>query len=568
MTIVAPNAFTTGNLILKTHRQQKGIALVALMFLVTLAVTGIIISALNSNRSQLTRVQADNDQLQQAKMALLIYAISVSGAGQRPGDLVRPDILSEGTPNYDGLTDSGCLDATAANGLPSVSSGANMRCLGRFPWKDTGLSIESSLENDPDGRVPWLAISANLVDPACLFSLNSDTLSLPYNGYACTGESVPHPWLTVRDSLGNVLSDRVAAVIIIPGPAIGDQERPDSPNLGGTDQYLDSITVRAGCAAPHVAGTYTNAGLNNEFIQAQDATQIADDDPCYQHPYQFNDKLIYITIEELMAEVEKKVAGEARIALQNYNNTNGVFPDAATVGYQGQSCVAGSSSGFLPMPLCRCTNRMCDCAFPGTIIYTSDKNFSSALDRGSCISSAKTCTCTGAGSCSRTSSPARKFVCTRMGTCVGNVSFDNDMVNPVELQFNPDDPPIDTSVLDATGGCTITGATAKCNDVGTVTATSCAVPEPLANFPDWFTENGWKHFIYYQTGGGLTVGARSNVETLLITTGQPLNGQVRPSTDLPNYLDGDENTNLDSTFDKVGKKRDNFYNDQMFIVTP
>ncbi len=552
------STFTLGNSTLKTRQRQTGIALITLMFVVALIATTIILSSLDSNHFQSARNQADSDQLLQAKMALIAYAIGTSGGGQRPGDLVYPDILSDA--NYDGSTDS-CLDATAANGLPAVNSGANMRCLGRFPWKDLGLSIESSSENDPDGRMPWLAVSANLVDPTCLVSLNSDTLSLPYNGYACTGESVPHPWLTVRDALGNVLSNRVAAVILIPGSPVGNQSRPASPNLGNAGQYLDTITVvdSAECVAPHVAGTYTNAGLNNEFIMANDAKQIADDDPCYQHPYQFNDKLIYITIEELMAEVEKRVAGEARKIILN----NGPFPDAASIGYQGQSCVSGSSSGFLPMPICNCTSQMCDCAFPGNISYTSTNNFSSAQDSGDCISTGAICSCTGAGSCSRTSSPARKFICTSSGTCTSNVTF--DATHP--LQFTPL-APIDTSGLTGTSNCS-SGITATCIGSGTVTtATACGSLINPSTLPDWFTENGWKHLMYYQTGGGLTVGTRNNVSGLLVTTGQPLAGQVRPSSNLNNYLDSAENTNVDLTFDAVGTKRTNSYNDQMFTIAP
>jgi hypothetical protein len=564
MTKAVRNTFARNKLIPATCQRQRGIALIALMFILALVVTGVILGSLNNNTFQLARNQADSDQLLQAKMALLAYAIGASGAGQRPGDLVRPDILSDA--NYDGSTDSGCLDTTQPNGLPAISSGANMRCLGRFPWKDLGLSIESPSENDSDGRIPWLAVSANLVDPTCLVSLNSDTLSLPYNGYVCTGESVPHPWLTVRDALGNVLSNRVAAVILIPGPAVGNQSRPVSPNLGGAGQYLDSVTVvdSAGCTAPHVAGTYTNAGLSNEFIMANDVKQVADDDPCYQHPYQFNDKLIYITIEELMAEVEKRAAGEAKKVILK----NGPFPDAASIGYQGQSCVAGSPKGFLPMPICNCTSQMCDCAFPGTITYTSTNNFSSPLDRGACVSGGgAVCSCTGAGSCTRTSSPARSFICTNSGTCTSNATF--DATHP--LKFTPL-APIDTTGLVGTSNCS-SGSTATCSGSGTVTtATTCGSLINPSNLPDWFTENGWKHFIYYQTGGGLTVGARSNVSSLLITTGKsittPITTQARASSNLSDYLDSAENTNGDLVFDAVGTKRTNSYNDQMFIVAP
>jgi hypothetical protein len=132
---------------------------------------------------------------------------------------------------------------------------------------------------------------------------------------------------------GNVLSNRVAFIVMIPGlPQLG-QSRLLSPNLGGADQYLDDINVPA-CAAPCVPGTYRNYDANESFIMGDEHRWI--DDPgnpgkqIEDTSYKFNDKLIYVTIDELMPLIEKRIAREVKACLDEYAAapvpTNGNLP--------------------------------------------------------------------------------------------------------------------------------------------------------------------------------------------------------------------------------------------------
>jgi hypothetical protein len=539
-------------------QKQKGAALIIFAVIFALAATAFLVSQFDGSGVKNERNKNSALILSKAKTALIGYAIGVIGSGQRPGDLILPDsfAISEGSGDYDGTADSGCLNVSTSNGLPLINSDKNMRCLGRLPWKDLGLSISGTSENDVNGIMPWYAVSGNLIDTTCLKVLNSDTLNLVNNPLApldCSGITLPYPWLTVRDSNGNVISDRIAAVIFIPNMARGVQSRP-SPALGLVSQYLDTLIVPVGCAVPCIPATYNNADMDNDFILASEGMPSA-------AANNFNDQLVFITIEELMAAVEKRVAGEVRKQLLAFKVTNGIFPYAASTGYQGQSCVQNSDYGFLPLPMCHCTGSLCDCAYPSTIKFTADQNYS--LSSGACLHSANVCSCSGLGSCSRVSLPRRNFSCSSTGVCESNITGTFDFTPSL---------PLDATSLSATSGCTITGVTATCAGAGTVTvngsSNQCVLPNLNTNiFPAWFSQNGWKHFIYYAKGG-LNIGTNS-ASALLVTSGQRLTPQTRPSSIITDYLDKPDPPPYGYTeFDALGTTRTSTYNDQMFIVAP
>ena len=321
-----------------------------MLVILIMGVTAFLVSALSKVTLQNARNEKSSDMLAQAKEVVIGYAVNGT-AGTRPGDLMIPDVLSSTeTPpyNYDGVTEGGCLDASKTGsspipGLPVIGSGANMRCLGRLPWKSFSMPIPSPSENDPTGSMPWYATSANLVDPANV-TLNSELLNTDNTPHGPNNyPAPPHPWLTVRDMKGNVLSDRVAFIIFIPGAVLSGQSRPLSatqggPGLGGANQYLDSITVPATCTAPCVPGTYNNFDMDDDFIMGDEHRWIADPaNPGNQiedSNYNFNDKLLYVTIDELMPLIEKRIAREAKNCLDDFasapGNTNNRYPWAAS----------------------------------------------------------------------------------------------------------------------------------------------------------------------------------------------------------------------------------------------
>lgn len=332
---------------------QRGVVLLLILAVIGLAST--IVLLLFSDKAEI--LTAKNERIsasiyktltdKQMKTALISWATMPFGSylGQSSatiGQLPYPDVAASGieTPtNYNGDPNVGCL---STSGTTLVTSGSNMRCLGRLPWRALGLPVTTPSEPDSTGIMPWYAVSANLMNGSCAsLLLNPSLLNLTYPGTSsCNSSQLPYPWLTVRDARGNVLSNRVAVVIIMPGPAIGNQVRPTSP-LAGASAYLDSVTVKPGCTAPCVPGTYNNASLNpgNDFIQGLDGSQVAANDPNFAQPYYFNDRVIYITIDDLMAAVEKRAAMEARAKLLEFYRVNQFFPYAALLGDASSACL-------------------------------------------------------------------------------------------------------------------------------------------------------------------------------------------------------------------------------------
>ncbi|MBL8511784.1 MAG: hypothetical protein JNM52_09075, partial [Betaproteobacteria bacterium] len=322
-------------------RQEGFILLLAVLTL--LAIGGVVLlnglgSRLAGSERQMVRAQASTDVLMLAKDVLLGYAArnTAGGNGYRLGALPTPDVYSSGAINYDGVSDAHCLDATGTK-LAAEFGAENTRCLGKLPWQSLGFDLGSVEAHDPVGRVPWLATSANLDDfDQCLKALNSETLTATYTAFNCLPASqtpapsgtLPYPWLKVFDQDGRLLSDRVAAVLILPGEPITTdagrvQARATVP-LPRPGDYLDSIKLPLGCVAG--CTTFDNAGLNNEFIQIAPGTHYpthAQDANKAGLPVAFNDVLIYITIDELMPLIEKRVLTEMKLVLDAYQTTVG-----------------------------------------------------------------------------------------------------------------------------------------------------------------------------------------------------------------------------------------------------
>lgn len=532
-----------------------------MLVIMVMGVASVLVGSLSTTALKSARQENTAAALAQAKDALIGYAFITPGTVRRPGSLPHQDRLvaapeepatTDGHPNYNGYED-GCPGA-----LPT--------CLGRLPWRDLGMSISAPSENDPTGFMPWYAFSRNLeqgqVQPVNPALLNFAT----------------HPWLTVRDMKGNVLSDRVAFVAIIPGPPLPEQSRPTASinppvALGGPDQYLDNITVPTGCSAPCVPGSYDNHGTTTNFIMGDEHRWITDpNNPANQiedNTYQFNDRLIYITIDELMPEIVKRVAGEAGSILKSYYSAKNQFPDAALLGSTGTySPVPANDSGMLPINLgaCSCSSfTSCSCNFDLVASAAFKRGGSSTWSAtnvsGACTrTSTQVCTCTGAGYCQNTSG-SRNFTCDSSGNCTHNTTSGNYIFTP----------PSYGTVSTTASGCGLNGSNAECNASGSFTIN--------LKLPSWFTDNLWQDYFYYHRSNtsSLQAGIQGNIQSLIIGAGAPIVSipfaskglaQARPSGNINDYLDSAENTNGDLLFDAAEKPRSSSYNDQIFIVTP
>ena len=275
-----------------SRRRQSGVALLAFSVLLAIVSVGLVVDKLTTRTSGNTaRERNSSEVLAQVKADLIAWSVSHP---TEPGRLPWPDRNGDG--NYDGTSD--CVTTGFVNG----------HLLGRLPHAGDVTPCEAATmggyREDSYGEPLWYAVSRNL-----LWNRGQGSADPPINpGLQDGGAS--YPWLTVRDQNGNVLSNRVAAVIIAPGPVVGNQARgATAPN---PNQFLDSVTVGA--------TTYDNSDADLDFIVYPDSRKTPSNTDA------FNDQLVYITIDELMRPVEKRVLGDAAVALQNYRDNRGRFP--------------------------------------------------------------------------------------------------------------------------------------------------------------------------------------------------------------------------------------------------
>jgi hypothetical protein len=527
-----------------------------------LALTTYIIHALNNSTIQTERNKKTFDALAQAKSALIGWSVNHPNL---PGMMPFPDRNGDG--DYDGKSD--CY-----SGAFSYSF-----LLGQLPWAgqtnpcvtpQTGLGVDI---RDGSGERLWYAVSRNLVRN---YQTSTDPVINPGKINTPT-----YPWMIVLDKRGNVISDRVAAVIIAPGPPLDNQDR--SGGIANPTEYLDSFQIGA--------ATYSNKTYSlipdEDFVIGEDSSAVRSDDTSYQQPYRFNDKLVYITIDELMAEIEKRVAGEAKTALKSYNTAHGFFPYAAPLGTSsGYSCQDNNLLGMLPTGpsgsalSCSCASgSSCSCPFSmiSSVAFKRSGTSTWSVTSGACTRTPTTqsCTCTGLGFC-RNTTGSRRFDCNAAGNCTvtnatGTLTFNGAFTT--------------ASVSSYTGGCSYDCSTkvVTCNAAGTFSSATCSDPafnSFLTSLP-WFTANNWQDYLYYQLSRAtptLTVGSITGVQALLAATGRPIatapyavskgSAQNRPSCSVNDYLDSVENANADLVFDAGNTARGSKYNDQVFIVAP
>ena len=221
--------------------QQRGVALVVLLALVSFVLVGALLSFAGSTDDSIERGKRTEAALAQAKLALIDYAASVylgtacAAPGNncpRPGDLPCPDLNNNGT----------------ADAVPACD--ATVRRIGRLPWRTLGLPDV----RDGYGERLWYAVSAN-------FKNNTRTACTVVAGTGCLNSDTPGT-ITIRDNRGNVLYDAgiapstgVVAVVFAPGAALTRQ---------GAGAGQDRSCQRGGVADPlcdpALGGNYTCSG--------------------------------------------------------------------------------------------------------------------------------------------------------------------------------------------------------------------------------------------------------------------------------------------------------------------
>lgn len=576
-------------------KKQTGAALILIAFLLVLLASSYMVKSLQGITAQSKQDEKTMQALNEAKQALIAWSMSHEYS---PGQMPWPDRGTDG--NYDGSSD--CVTTAFQNSY----------LLGQLPYlpttspcldPNTGLNVYAGLSTypgigqeftDAQGNRIWYAVSKNLV-----YDYETSTAPMINPGISNTAT-----WLKVLDRNGNLVSDRVAVVLMAPGIPLPNQNR---SGIAGSTAYLDAFEI--GLASYN---NHTYAITANEFAMGEDYKHVPDSDLTFTKPYLFNDKLVFITIDELIAALERRVGETARAAIKQYEDTNGYYPYASQLGTTNNfaceltsSGGPGLSRGFLPVNHQSCsytrnmiaiqTNLTCASELFNVntteiesirFDRTSGGTFSLAQS-GSCTRNSTTrCTCTGSGTCGTPDSPdvnlGTGIKCSSTG-CTSYNMMGSFRVNNSKFRERSGGC-AQTTFPTKTNSCSNANAIITCN-TSNGTFSNCGDQEFASFLPTWFSANQWGSYVYYimtrPSSATITVGSQLS-EAMIATVGRPINnapfaikGSAQTRTvvttrcsQLNEYFDSTENINGDSIFEATSKFPSANYNDQTFMVEP
>ena len=280
--------------------RQRGAALLILAVVLILTVVIIMVGKNSRNADKLQREENVTKRLADAKEAMISIAVANSVLS---GVLLYPDRAGGG--GFDGGDDChGGFNPQTTPGLlmgrlPFIGNGAG-GCAASVP---TSLDIGQSMNPNEDARPLHYVISQNLVEftavgpPALANTINANVVT--------EGDG----WLTVYDGNGNIIGANVAFIIFYPGAALPGQDR--TLPVADAAEYLESFTVPIIGLVDNADPPAITPAPSNYVAAAESAT--------------FNDKLVFVTANDLMRRVELAMLN--RIAVQLAADFNPVvFP--------------------------------------------------------------------------------------------------------------------------------------------------------------------------------------------------------------------------------------------------
>ncbi len=606
---------------------QQGAVLILMAFILGLGTVVYLLKAFDAASLQAKQDAKTYQTLKEAKAALIAWAVNHPNT---PGLMPYPDRNGDG--NYDNTSDCYASNVSfntqfTLGRLPLFQNDPN--CITHDTIDLSGVHDVSAASGlgedfrDGAGERLWYEVSSNLLHDYKSTGPHSNGTSPVINPDIVNNPS--YPWFVVRDRNGVVISNRVAAVIISAGAPVGAQDR--SSGIADANQYLDKIVMADG--TPYKNYGYQVLGVTpvQEFIIGDDLRLVAKSDPTYKNqsiePYYYNDKLVYITIDELMAALSRRVAAEAKVQLVNYKSATatssppGYYPYASAMVSVEYYQKSNQYTGFLPIqqPVqtspksCSVTyanvnssSAVCDFSSITNVEFTrTSGTFTSVTGTGcSRINSNKTCSCAITSGSSRCNgSSGRRFTCTTSGcstagTLPGSYVFKGVFsftTSPKNVKAN--------SFSGACSGCGDNTNTATCAYTATtpsgsfsysVTTTPAAFNSATTSsvLPAWFIANSWQDYLFYAVSSNCTygqlcnapdinVGSKSSIQAMIAATGAPIvsvpfavkgSAQSHSGCDVKEYLDSTENTNLDVKFEANNKLKASNYNDQTFVVAP
>ena len=267
--------------------KQRGAALLILAVILILTVTLIMVGKHSRNADKLQSEAGVHKLLADAKEAIIAIAVSHP---TNPGVLPYPDRVGGG--GFDGGGD--CNGQTAVN-LPLRVITLNNPLLGRFPYLNQaagggGCTQIRIAHNVSNSRYPLhYAVSENLVQYNVLDVPSATNITNNINSNVLNEPDVagaPSGWLTVYDGNGAILNNRVAFIVFYPGAQLPGQNR--APVSANSAQYLESFNV------PGIGIVNNSNPIPGNYVAANETAT-------------FNDKLVFVTVDDLMRRVEAAI---------------------------------------------------------------------------------------------------------------------------------------------------------------------------------------------------------------------------------------------------------------------
>ena len=527
-------------------RNQGGFALIAVLSLAALISAYLITTALNPTSSDLIREreQRSMNALRQAKAALIAYAASEQWQNSggvtpfQPGALPCPDRDNNGTAEDREFPQSPCNTA--------------LKRIGRFPWKTVGADDL----HDASGEPLWYVVSASYLKNTPLYTnvINSDT----------QGQ------LTVN---GIFPASNVIAIVFAPNDAVQGQSRVSTNAVTYNDpsNFLEQFN-------PGTYATFNSSALPSDV---------------------HNDRLLVITQAELMAAVEPIVAAnierDVKPVLQGYVTAWGRYPFAAPFSSpdpgRAQSEYKGGSGADGLLPITRDPAWVTWDPTSATVVpYHAYDTGTSNLTSVNCGASTATqivCVVNYSGSFgdrpgirlqAKLLNGARAFLkppaksdttITEAGPTPGGWS----------TTLVPDNPGIITQTLLADGNATVAffgrltnaGLTNRPVTIRVTVPPYHAISDGADPNSGWFIANEWYRQTYFAVAAGWLPGGAGcsapncitvnnlpawpgyapadDKHAILTLSGRALNGAIRPTANLGDYLEGENSTPADRTYE-------------------
>ena len=278
------------------------------------------------------------EKMSEAKRALIDYllfqsnrfSVAKTSPGIQPRYFQFPCPDNGGDHNLDGVPDEPCntdsRKSTAAtrNHLTNwvLRSGSRF---GRLPWRSKydfdflRLGFNNPNLFDAAGNRLWYVLSRNVAPRKK--SDNPIPLNLHYLSLI-KEELKEEEWLTVRDETGGIISNRVMAAMLSPGPIIGAQKRypeslvekltititdskiADTPL--GAENFFEAVYATITIGEDEVVTLLANYDRDGDFVQSRrgiitSAYQFENEDGKIEATYYaMNDQIAYLSLDELI----------------------------------------------------------------------------------------------------------------------------------------------------------------------------------------------------------------------------------------------------------------------------